>query len=156
MDLTLNELSELVIKRSDEGDLSNGSLDIQSLNILMMLDRPKTIENATKESGYELEVVEEKLILLIKDGLVEVTDGKSKILETGFINYLKAQLTKAVGPLAAILLEDVAYDVGYEINYFPTSHAAELFSLLTEEIQRGDQAAEFERNVTAKLKAYQQ
>lgn len=154
MDLTLRELSELVIKKSNGKELSVEKLDLDSLNILMVLYDPKKVEAVTKEAGYELEVVKEQIVALIKKGLVEVVDGKHKILETGFIKYLKAELTKYLGPLAAILVEDVADEFGYEINYFPSSKANALIDSLIEEIQREDQAAEFQRNVTAELKIY--
>lgn len=155
MDLTLRELSEFVIKKSDGKELSGGTLDLESLNILMVLSDPKKVEAVTKEAGYELEAVKEKIVALIKEGFVEVVDGKNKMLETGFIKYLKTELAKSVGPLAAILMEDVADELGYEINFFPSSQANVLFGLLIEEIQREDQAAEFKRNVTAELKIYQ-
>lgn len=155
MDLTLRELSEFVIKKSDGKELSGGTLDLESLNILMVLSDPKKVEAVTKEAGYELEAVKEKIVALIKEGLVEVVDGKNKILETGFIKYLKTELTKSVGPLAAILMEDVADELGYEINFFPSSQANVLIGLLIEEIQREDQAGEFKRNMTTKLKIYQ-
>ena len=153
MDLTLGEFSILEVKRSGTSNTFDGSLDIQSLNMLMLLDQPKTIEAAAKEAGYQLEDVKERLETLIK--ALEVVDGKGKVLPSGFIEFLKVQLTNAVGPLAVMLMEDVAYDLGHEINYFPISEAAELCRLLAEEIKRKDQAVDFERKVTAKLTTYQ-
>lgn len=154
MELTYSELSELVIRKSDDQELSQSGMDLESLNILMVLHDPKKVEAVAKEAGYSLEVVDQKIVSMIKDGMVDVVDGRKKILETGFIKYLKAELTKSLGPLAAILIEDVADELGYEINFFPSSQSSELISLLIEEIQSPDRAAEFKRNVTTQLKLY--
>ena len=155
MELTSNELSELVIRKSDDQELSGGGMALETLNILLVLYEPKKVEAVTKEAGYDLEVVREKIISMIKDGMVEVVDGRSKILETGFIKRLKTELTKSLGPLAAILIEDVADELGYEINFFPSSQANALIGLLIEEIHSEDQAAEFKRKVTAELQLHQ-
>lgn len=154
MDLTLDELSGFVIKKSDEKELSDENPDLDSLNILMVLYGPKKIATVVEEAGYKIEAVQERIIALIKDGLVEVVDGKNKIIEAAFIKYMEAQLFKAVGPLAAILLEDLADELGHEINFFPSSQVNTLIDLLVEEIQREDKADEFKRNVTAELKIY--
>lgn len=155
MDLSLNEFSMLMVKRSDRRDLFDGLQDIRTLNILMMLDQPKSIETATQEVGYKVEDMKDQLESLIKDGSLKVVDGKGIILDISFINYLEEQLTRAVGPLAAMLLEDVAWDLGYDINYFPLSQAASLCGLLAKEIKRDDLAIEFKRNVADKLRTHQ-
>lgn len=53
MELTSNELSELVIRKSDGQELSDAGMDLESLNILMVLYCPKKVEAVTKEAGYE-------------------------------------------------------------------------------------------------------
>lgn len=155
MDLSLSEFSMLVVKRSEQSDLFDRLQDIQSLNILMLLEHPKTVTAATQEAGYKVEDVKDQLESLIKDGLLKVIDGKGIVLDAGFISYLEKQLTQAVGPLAAMLLEDVAWDLGYDINYFPFSQTTSLCGLLAKEIKREDLVLEFKYNVAERLKNYQ-
>lgn len=152
MELKMSEISELVFKRIDQPDASDSSVDIQSLNVLMALDGEKTISTIARETGYELASLQEKISLLLKMGMIEPIDGKGKILDAGFIEYLKGELSKAVGPIATILMEDVAADLGHEITYFPKSKAAQLISLLVAEIQREDQAVAFKKSMMEKMK----
>jgi hypothetical protein len=73
-------------------------------------------------------------------------------LDGDFLNFLRIELSHAVGPIAEILIEDAIYDLGHSISEFPTSQVAELVDLLSREIQREDKTIAFKQKVIKKIR----
>ncbi len=68
-------------------------------------------------------------------------------MNNGFFDYLRHQLSTAVGPIAAILIEDGVNDIGHTLSRFPRKHAAELVELLSRDIQREEKRNLFKKNL---------
>jgi hypothetical protein len=81
---------------------------------------------------------------------VEITVQK---IDQDFVDYLIAELSLAIGPLAEVIVEDGVEDLGYSLQNFPTQRAAELVNLLAQEIQRDAKKSEFKQNMVQKIKA---
>ena len=65
---------------------------------------------------------------------------------------LQKELSLAIGPLAEIVIEDAAGDLGHDLFRFPSQRAAELVELIGREIKRGDKRVVFTQNMVAAIK----
>ena len=66
--------------------------------------------------------------------LIEPTEQAVSVLDGDFFGYLNDQLTRAVGPIASVLIEDSVADLGHSMSRFPSHRAAELVNLLDRQI----------------------
>jgi len=120
-------------------------LDGQMLNVLMMLDGKKTIEQVAQQAGIILSDLRKVLLKLIKMRLVESVERAVTLVDKEFIAFMIYRMSLAVGPLGEIVVEDSMEELGYHRNNFPASKIPELIKILTLEIQREDKRLEFKR-----------
>ena len=89
---------------------------------------------------------------LLQLNLIEKVEDKILILDNDFIEYLFAQFSLAVGPIAQVLIEDEVYDLGFDLSRFPAQRVAELIDRLTREIRREEKKMLFKRNMINKIR----
>jgi molybdopterin converting factor small subunit len=118
-------------------------LDGQTLNVLMMLDGKKTIEQVGQQAGIILSDLRQVILKLIKMRLVESVERAVTLVNNEFVNFLVYRMSLAIGPLGEIVVEETMEDLGYNRNNFPASKISELIKHLTKEIKREDKRSEF-------------
>jgi hypothetical protein len=79
--------------------------------------------------------------------LIEAGEGSLSVLDAEFLDHLEGRLALAVGPIAEVLIEDAAEDLGYTPERFPTHRAAELVDLLARQIRREEKMTEFKQEM---------
>ena len=89
---------------------------------------------------------------LAKLGLIESIAAAVPSIDKDFFDFLNAQLSLAIGPIAAVIIEDAVADLGYDLGRFPCHQAAELVDMLSREIQREDKKSAFKMNMVKKIK----
>ncbi len=146
------DLSGRVFRRVTKVDLGEFSLDGRMLNILMSLDGKKDLATVAGELGLFLEDANEVMSRLLELGLAETEESGSPPVDKEFIDYMHSQLVNSVGPVASVLMEDVARDLGYDLYNFPGNRAAELIVQLSQEIQQEGKRNEFKQNMLNKIK----
>jgi hypothetical protein len=142
-----SELPEKVFKRTNckmEGEFS---LDGQMLGALMELDGKKTIGAIADGMGLDMNAMHGLVSRLLEIKLIEPVGATVAMVNGGFFEYLRHQLSTAVGPIAAILIEDGVGDIGHTLSRFPRKHAAELVELLSRDIQREEKRNLFKKNM---------
>ncbi len=155
MGASARAVADLVFKQAIRGDLGKLSLDGQMLSVLMNFDGKKTLLQVAEQMNVELITIKPAVARLVKLGIIERVEsaaGKSGVLDEGFIAFLTSQLSVAIGPLSAIVVEDGLENMGYSKSDFPVSRAAELINLLAQEIQCEDKRIEFKQAMLKKLK----
>lgn len=152
MDLSAGEISGLVFKPIVKGDLGNFSLDGHMLNVLMALDGKLTLGQIAQQSGLNMAVIREAAAKLQKLKIIEAAERVPHNIDQDFLDFLIAELSLAIGPLAEVLVEDGVEDLGHTLQNFPAPRAAELVHLLAQEIQRDQKQAEFKQHMVQKLK----
>ena len=152
MDLTSGDASGQVFQRITKADLGEFSLDGKMLNILMSLDGQKDLAGIAEEQGLDLDTVQQVMSRLVDLGLAERVGTDSPTVDQEFLDYLTNQFLEAVGPIATVLMEDVARDLGYELADLPGNRAAELIIQLSQEIQQEERRNRFKQNMLNMIK----
>ena len=104
----------------------------------MALDGQKSLLVISKKLHLSMDTLIEVTNKLIEMKLIEEARATISKLGRDFFDFLNIQLSLAIGPLSAILIEDAIQDLGHGINNFPSHRAAELVDLISREIQRED------------------
>jgi len=151
VNISLNESFVMVFKRIKRDDLGEFSLDSQMLNVIMELDGKKTLAAIAEKMGMKMSAMKEAISKLLQLNLIEPVEGAVPMLDKDFFDYLNAQLTTAIGPIAHVLIEDAVIDLDHSVSQFPIHRAAELVDLLAQQIRREDRKADFKQNMIKKI-----
>jgi hypothetical protein len=152
MDISSGDISALVFRRLVREDTGEISFDNQMLTIFMELDGRKNLAAVAKKTGLKMSSVREAVNKLMQLDLIELVEDAMSALDRDFLDYLRRELSLAIGPLAEVLIEDAMSDMGYSIERFPAQRAAELVEMLGKEIHREDKKAAFRQNLVLKIK----
>jgi hypothetical protein len=68
------------------------------------------------------------------------------------MDYLKAQLSVATGPIAEVLIEDATEDLGARPSEIPRHQVAELIDILSRQIPREEKRVAFQQAMLEKIK----
>ncbi|WP_139163962.1 hypothetical protein [Desulfoluna spongiiphila] len=147
-------IASSVYRRSVRDDLGEVSLDSRMLTLLMQLNGEKNTAELAGELGLTLSDIRDVLIRLDHLGLIEEVVSSVPTLSGDFYPFLADQLSKAMGPMAEILLEDLLQEMALERESIPLTRAAELVDALAREIPRDEKRAEFQQVLLSKLKNF--
>jgi DNA-binding transcriptional ArsR family regulator len=147
MDVMSGDLSALVFKRVPTQNLGEFSLDGRMLGILMEVDGRQSMGAIARKLGLSPGAIRPVVSKLLELGLIEADENALSILDAQFLKYLKEELALAVGPIAEVLIEDAAGDLGYTPERFPAHRAAELVDLLARQIRREEKMTLFKQNM---------
>ena len=152
IDMTAGDVSALVFRRVMREDAGEISFDPQMLAAFMELDGKKSLAVVAKNTGLRMSAIREAVSKLLRLKLIEPVRSAVSVLDKEFIDDLKTELSLAIGPLAEIVIEDAAHDLGHNLSGFPSQRAAELVELIGREIKREDKRVLFMQNMVAMIK----
>jgi hypothetical protein len=152
MDITSGDISALVFKRTVKEDSGEVSFDNLMLATFMELDGKKNLAMVAKKTGFKMSVVREAVNKLLRLQLIELAEDAIPVADKGFLDYLKMELSLAIGPLAEVIIEDTVNELGYSMAKVPQHRAAELVEMLAREIHREDKKVIFKQNMVSKIK----
>ncbi len=152
MDISPGDLSAMIPKRVPARNLGKFSLDGEMLSVLMEVDGKRTAGAIARGLGLSMGAMHRVLSGLMELGLVEAGEDSLPTVDKEFLDYLKSRLSLAVGPVAEVLIEDAAADLGYDPNRFPSHRAAELVDLLAGQIRREDKRSAFKQNMVEMIR----
>jgi hypothetical protein len=152
MDILSGDISVLVFRRVGKENLGEFSLDRRMLTVLMELDGKQNLSDVAKKTGLTLGATRDAISKLFQLKLIEPADVSISMLDEDFVDYLQAQLSLAIGPLAEVLIEDAVSDMGCQRSQIPSHRAAELIDLLAREIQREDKMLVFKQDMLKKIR----
>ena len=152
MDALSGNISDIVFRQVVKENREDVSLDHQLLRVFLAFDGKKTLNTVAQESSINMGAIGKLISKLLKLELIEPVHKEQRSLDHEFIEYLTSQLSLAVGPIAQVLLEDEATEMGFVLSKFPCSQAAEIVDLLARQIQREEKKANFERNMINKIR----
>jgi hypothetical protein len=152
MDISSGDISALVFKRNVKADSGEVSFDNLMLATFTELDGKNNLAMVAKKTGLKMSSVREAVNKLLRLQLIELVEDAISFMDRDFLDYLKKELSLAIGPLAEVLIEDAVNDLGYSMAKFPQHRAAELVDMLAREIHREDKRAIFKQNMVNKIK----
>lgn len=152
MIISTGKLLKLVFRRVNRKDLGEFSMDSHMLGLLMEIDGKRTLNQIAQSRGWKLGDIRNAIVRLLELKLIAPVQATVTSVDEDFLDYLRLQLSHAVGPIAEILIEDTIVDLGHSRDSFPANQVAELVDLLAKEIQRDDKAIQFKKNIVEKIK----
>jgi hypothetical protein len=152
MDMTSGDVSALVFKRTVKEDSGEVSFDNLMLTTFMELDGKKNLAMVARKTGLKMSAIREAVNKLLRLQLIELVDDAIPMLDKGFLDYLKKELSLAIGPLAEVIIEDTVNDLGYSMAKVPQHRVAELVEMLAREVHREDKRATFKQHMVSRIK----
>jgi hypothetical protein len=122
------------------------------LSVLMEADGRQSVRGIAKKLGMDMATIRSIVTRLLQLHLIEVKKDAVSVLDGEFLRFLKNRLSLAIGPIAEVLIEDAAMDLGYTPERFPSHRAAELVDLLARQIRREDRMAAFKKEMVVMIR----
>ncbi len=146
------DISRLVMRRKVRADLGEVSLDSEMLQVLMELDGTKNLSQVARSLNMNLKHLRAVLKKLQDLELIEVAQDAMPTLGKDFFKTLSTELSRAMGPIADVVIEDEISDMGENPDRFPAHRAAELVDLLARQIIREERKVAFQQSMVKKLR----
>jgi len=147
MNLSSGDISAVVFKRIIKDDLGDFSLDPRMLTVFMELDGVTALGPIAQKIGLNMSTMRAVVSNLLQLGIIAEIEEKVNTLDNEFLKFLVDQLSMAVGPIAAVLIEDEINALGYFPSQFPCHRATELIERLGREIRREPKKNVFKANM---------
>lgn len=136
-----------VIHRDD----AEVSLDADMIRLLIAIDARKSLYQIAEEVGMETAVFKKTLSKLLQQRLIEPVQKDIPVLDETFFEALKINLSKAVGPIAEILMEEASSEMDLDTSSISVHQAAELIAQLSLEVPDEDDRLRFKKSMMAIL-----
>ena len=149
------EQSKMRFRKVTRMDSEEICLDADMIRLLISIDESKKLEQVAGEVGMDSATLNSTLSKLLELNLIEPVQKEVPYLNKRFLDALKTVLSRAVGPMAEFLINDVADDMGLSLEKIPKSQAAELISALSLEIPDGSGKMQFKKAMLELIKKQQ-
>ena len=127
------------------------SLDADMIRLLIAVDENKNLYQIAEEVDMGSLAFKTALSKLLDQGLIEPVQKDIPVLDQTFIETLRINLSRAIGPMAEILIEDIAIEMEVDPAAIPVSQAAELIAHLSLEIPDEKNQMQFKKAMLAIL-----
>lgn len=127
------------------------SLDADMIRLLIAIDENKSLYQIAEEVDMQATTLKTTLSKLLEQGLIEPVRRDISYLDHLFLEALRINLSKVIGPMAEILIEDVVADMNLKASEIPANQAAELINNLSLEIPDDKNRIEFKKSMLAIL-----
>ena len=151
MDIGLTGRSNIYYRKVIRTDNDEISLDADMIRLLIAIDENKSLNQIAEEVDMSGSEFKSTLSRLLEQGLVEPVQKKLMVLDKSFLEMLRVNLSKAIGPMAEILIEDVAEEMQLEPSAIPINQAAELITQLSLEVPDEENQIQFKKSMIAIL-----
>jgi len=128
------------------------SLDADMIRLLIAVDENKTLHQIAEEVDLGKAAFKKALSRLLDQGLIEPVQKGVPVLNQSFIQTLRINLSRAIGPMAEILIDDLTADMQIDPAAIPVHQAAELITHLSLEIPDEEHRMQFKKTLLAILK----
>ena len=127
------------------------SLDADMIRLLIAIDENKNLYQIAEEVDMGTATFKKALSKLLNQGLIEPVQKDTPVLDQSFIETLRINLARAIGPMAEILIEDMAEEMEIDPSAIPVNQAAELIAHLSLEVPDEDNRMQFKKSMLAIL-----
>jgi len=134
-------------RKVNQMDSEEISLDADMIRLLIAIDENKDMSKIANEVGMDITTLNATLAKLLKLKLIEPVKKDVPFLHKKFLEALQVNLSKAIGPMAEFLIEDVAADMQFSVSEIPKDQAPELISNLAVEIPDEESRIQFEKSM---------
>jgi hypothetical protein len=124
----------IVYRKNIRKDIQTVSLDADMIRLLRAIHETKSLARIAAETKMEPATLQKNLDKLLGQGLIEPAPKSTIVLDRAFIQAVQLNLSRAIGPMAGILLEDNLADLNLNASRMTLDQAAELVNHLALEI----------------------
>jgi hypothetical protein len=117
------------------------------IRLLIAIDEKKSLSQIAAEVQMEPATLKKNLGKLIQLGLVEPIKKGLPVLDKIFLQALNINLSRAIGPIAELLIEEVASEMEITEPGIPVHQAAEMITILSHEIPDPEKRIEFKKSM---------
>lgn len=142
---------DLYFRKVIRKDSAEISLDADMIRLLIAIDENKSLYQVAEEVDMQATTLKSTLSKLLEQGLIEPVKKDIAYLDHVFLEALRINLSKVIGPMAEILIEDVVEDMNLKASEIPANQAAELINNLSLEIPDEKDRIEFKKSMLAIL-----
>ena len=127
-------------------------LDADMIRVLIAIDETKDLGKVAREVSMDAGALKATISKLLELNLIEPVQEKGAYLDEAFLQALKRNLSRAVGPMAEIIIEDVATDMNLSTREIPQGQAAEFIGSLAMEIPDEESSVQFKKAMLELIK----
>ena len=147
MSATRSDQVDLYFRKVIRKDSDEISLDADMIRLLIAIDENKSLYQIAEEVDMQATTLKTTLSKLLEQGLIEPVKKDVPYLDRLFLEALRINLSKIIGPMAEILIEDVVADMKLKAVEIPANQAAELINNLSLEIPEEKNRIEFKKSM---------
>lgn len=147
MNISRSSHVDLFFRKVIRKDSDEISLDADMIRLLIAIDENKSLYQIAEEVDMETTTLKKTLSKLLEQRLIEPVKKDIPYLDRVFLEALRINLSKIIGPMAEILIEDVVADMELKTSEIPVNQAAELINNLSLEIPEEKGRIEFKKSM---------
>ncbi len=147
MNISRSSHVDLFFRKVIRKDSDEISLDADMIRLLIAIDENKSLYQIAEEVDMETTTLKKTLSKLLEQRLIEPVKKDVPYLDRVFLEALRINLSKIIGPMAEILIEDVVADMELKTSEIPVNQAAELINNLSLEIPEEKGRIEFKKSM---------
>jgi len=147
MDIGMSGHQENYYRKAIRKDSDQISLDADMIRLLIAIDENKSLYQIADEVEMKAVTLKKNLSKLLEQGLIEPVKKDLPVLDKIFLQALKINLSKVIGPMAEILIEEVVSEMELTSPEIPVHQAAELITILSHEILDEGKRIEFKKSM---------
>ena len=137
------DITKMIFRQVVKNHVKTVSIDSRLLGIFLQLDGKRNVGTVAQKTGLNIGAMREAISDLLEMEIIEQVGRDESSVDREFLNYLNNQFSRAVGPIADVLIEEEIADMGYQLSNFPISQVPELVDLLAREIRRDEKKSVF-------------
>jgi predicted transcriptional regulator len=145
MDFTSKTAPGLYFRKRIRKDLQTVSLDADMIRLLLVIDEHKSLYQIAAEVEMDAATFKKTLRRLLEQGLVETVQKHAPLLDKTFLYTVRLHLSRAIGPMAQIVLEETVAEMNLGPAGIPLDQAADLVNHLALEIPDEDNRIQFQK-----------
>ena len=147
MDIGRPDQQEIYYRKVIRRDNSQISLDADMIRLLIAIDENKSLYQIADEVDMRADTLKMNLEKLLQQGLIEPVKRELPVLDKIFLQALRINLSKVIGPMSEILIEEVVSEMELTAPGIPVHQAAELIAALSHEIPDEEKRIEFKKSM---------
>ena len=151
MNIGWTDLSDVYYRKVISKDNDKVLLDADMIRLLIAIDENKSLYQISEEVDMDKTAFKTAVSRLLEQGLIEPVKKNIATLDNNFLKSLRINLSGAIGPMAEILIEELAADMELNPSEIPVNQAAELIAQLSLEIPNEEIRMQFKKSMLAVL-----
>ena len=152
MDIGLTGRANIYYRKVIRADNDEISLDADMIRLLIAVDESKSLNQIAEEVDMSNTAFKIALSKLLRQGLIEPVQKDLLVLDKSFLEALRINLSKAIGPIAEILIADATEEMQVDSSAIPINQAAELITQLSLEVPDEENQMQFKKSMISILK----